>query len=93
MLKAKLIDCPECESIPVLLEEIDCKITEQAKKAYNNLVYALGKTCSNGSLEGLMHYRRILRSKQLNPEYASSFSVEDIASKVKLLIHKKNHGM
>lgn len=93
MLQAKLIDCPGCESIPQLLEDIDCKIKEQADKAYNNLVYALGNTCSNGSLEGLLHYRRILRSKQLNPEYASDFSVEDIASRVQLLIHKKNHGM
>lgn len=88
MLTYRLTNCEECISIPVLLTEIDCKITELAKKQYNNIIFALNNLVSSDIMLDLLNYKRILQYKKCNPEYANSYSVEDIAGKVKLLIFK-----
>ena len=82
MLQPRLTSCSE------LLQDIECKITEVAKNLYNNTVFALNMPVPFTTMIDLFNYRRILTYKYCNPDYASQFSVCQIASKVKLLKYK-----
>jgi len=88
MLTTRLTNCPECSNILSLINDIDCKITEISKHIYNELIFALNSVCKKEIMGDLLHYRRILEHRYCNSEYASEFCIEQIASKVKLLIHK-----
>lgn len=88
MLTPRLNDCVACSTIPVLLNDIDCKMTDFAKRQYNNIVFALNNKLSFQPMLDLLHYKRILTNKFCNADYASCYSVSDITSRVKLLIHK-----
>jgi len=88
MLYPKLTNCVDCSSVPVLLADIDCKLTELANNEYNNIVYELNWPVLGTVIWDLLNYKRILTYKYCSPEYAESFSVEQIASRVKLLINK-----
>lgn len=88
MLLPRLTDCVNCSSIPVLLTDIDCKLTELAKDLYNNTVFLLNRKVQSELMLDLLNYKRILQYKLCNPDYASRYTVEQIASRVKLLIHK-----
>lgn len=85
MLLPRLTDCINCSKIPVLLTDIDCKLTDLAKNLYNNTVFLLNKTVQSETMLDLLNYKRILQYKLCNPDYACKFSVEQIASRVKLL--------
>lgn len=88
MLTPRLINYPTCGTIPVLLKDIDCKLAELASNLYNNLVYALNQPIPATAMIDLLNYRRILIYKFCNENYASAYTVEMIASKVKLLKYK-----
>jgi hypothetical protein len=88
MLSPRLSNCVECTTIPVLLHDIDCKLKELAQNEYNNLVFSLNKKTKREVIGDLLNYRRILTFKYCNPDYASCYTVDMIAGKVKLLIHK-----
>lgn len=88
MLSPRLSNCTECATIPALLSDIDCKIKELAQKEYNNVVFSFNRSIKGGVMKDLLNYKRILTFKYCNPDYASCYSVEQIASRVKLLIHK-----
>ncbi len=88
MLAPRLNNCVDCTTIPVLLSDIDCKLTQLAKKEYNNTVFILGECINSNVFSDLLNYKRILTYKVCNPEYASCYTVKKIASRVKLLIHK-----
>ena len=88
MLTNRLTNCPECTDILGLIEDIDCRITEISKGIYSNIVYAVKTICKIDTMGDLLHYRRILTHRYCNADYASEYSIEAIASKVKLLIHK-----
>jgi len=88
MLSPRLTNCVECATIPSLLSEIDCKLKELAVNLYNNIVFALGRNIPSTAMLDLLNYKRILTYKLCNAEYASCYTVEEIASKVKILIHK-----
>jgi hypothetical protein len=88
MISYRLTNCVACTTIPVLLAEIDCKLTELAKSQYNNIVFALNHYIPSNVILDLLNYKRILQCKICNPDYASCYSVEQIAGKVKILIHK-----
>jgi hypothetical protein len=88
MLTYRLNNCVACTTIPVLLQQIDCKLTKLAKAQYNNIVLALGLTLDSTVMYDLLNYKRILECKACNADYASCYSVEEIAGKVKILIHK-----
>lgn len=88
MLSPRLSNCVECSTIPALLNQIDCKMKELAQKEYNNIVFSFNRKIKGEVMKDLIAYKRILTYKYCNPDYASCFSVEQIASKVKLLIHK-----
>jgi len=88
MIQSRLTSCSECADIPLLLEDIDCKITELAKNLYNNTVFSLNISKPHSTISDLINYRRILTYKYCNPDYAKNFNVNQIASKVKLLKYK-----
>lgn len=88
MLNPRLTNCVDCTTIPALLSDIDCKMTELAKNQYNNIVFSLGRDIKSDVMSDLMNYKRVLQYKYCNSEYADGYTVENIASRVKLLIHK-----
>jgi len=88
MLSPKLTDCPECANIPSLIAEIDCKLADLASNLYNNVVYILNQPIPSGAMIDLINYKRILFYKLCNPNYAAAFTVNMIASRVKILKSK-----
>ena len=88
MLTPRLTNCIECSSIPNLLDDINCKIFEMANSLYNNTVFALNRPIEGTVMLDLLNYQRILTYKYCNPDYASHYSVNQIASRVKLLKFK-----
>lgn len=88
MLNPSLGNCVSCTTIPALLSDIDCKMTELAKNLYNNTIFILNRDIPRDAIWDLLIYKRVLTYKYCNPEYCSPYSVEKIASKIKLLIHK-----
>ena len=88
MLQPRLSNCLECASIPVLLQDIDYKLTELAKIQYNNIIFSMNYNLACSPIGELLNYKRILTYKYCNPDYANHFSVQRIASRVKILIHK-----
>lgn len=88
MLSPRLTHCPECASIPALIAEIDCKLANLANNLYNNVVYILNQPVPGGAMLDLITYRRILVYKLCNPNYAAAFTVNMIASRVKILKSK-----
>jgi len=88
MLSPRLTHCPECASIPALIAEIDCKLADLASDLYNNVVYILNYPIPGGAMLDLINYRRILVYKLCNPNYAAAFTVNMIASRVKILKSK-----
>lgn len=85
MLSPRLTNCPQCADIQSLIAEIDCRLAELANDLYNNLVYMLNQPFPAQSMMDLLNYKRILTYKLNNPDYACEFSVNMIASKVKIL--------
>jgi len=88
MLQPRLTNCIECASIPALLIDIDCKLTELAKQQYNNIIFSMNNYIPGPVIGDLLNYKRILTYKYCNPDYCLRFSVQQIASRVKVLIHK-----
>ena len=88
MLSPRLTNCIDCATIPALLADIDCKLTSLANNQYNNIVFSLNYPVPGVVIGDLLNYKRILTYKFCNPEYCGQFTVQMIASKVKLLIHK-----
>jgi len=88
MLTPRLISYPACSTIPVLLEDINCKLKELASNLYNNIIYALNEPVPAGAMIDLLNYKRILEYKFCNENYASAYTIEMIASRIKLLKYK-----
>lgn len=85
MLNPRLINCVNCANIDSLLKNIDCKIFELTQTLYNNISLMLNKTIPGEDMIDLLNYKRILVYKYNDPTYAENYSLEMIASKVKLL--------
>jgi len=88
MLSIRLTNCVECSSIPALLSDIDDKLYELSNNLYNNIAFALNKSINSVAINDLLNYKRILTYRLCNEEYLCSYSVEMIASRVKLLKFK-----
>ena len=71
MLSPRLTNCVECTTIPVLLNDIDCKLAELANNLYNNVVFMLNQPVSANIMIDLLNYRRILTFKYCNPDFNS----------------------
>ena len=88
MLSPRLTNCVNCSSIMSLLSDIDGKLNELSNSLYNNVVFSLNNSIPGTVMDDLLNYKRILTYKLCNPEYASCYSVERIASQVKILKFK-----
>lgn len=88
MLNIRLTNCVDCATIPSLLSNIDCKLKELAMNQYYNIIFSLNRGIDETATLDLLNYKRILQCKVCNPDYASCYSVEQIASKIKILIFK-----
>jgi hypothetical protein len=88
MLTPRLTNCLECAEIPSLIADIDCKLAEMSSALYNNIVFMLNKNIAYEAISDLINYKRILSYKICNPNYAGHFTVNMIASKIKLLKYK-----
>jgi len=88
MLSPRLTNCIECTTISALLSDIDCKLTEMANTYYNNIVFSLNLPAKGIVMLDLLNYKRILTYKLCNEDYALPFTVQMIASRVKLLKFK-----
>ena len=88
MLSPRLTDCVNCSSISVLLSDIDCKLAELSNNLYNNVIFSLNKPIPTAAMLDLLNYKRILAFKLCNIDYAKAYTVEMIASRVKLLKFK-----
>lgn len=89
MLTPRLTNCLECADIPTLIAEIDCKIKDVSVDLYNNTVFMLNRPISAIVMISLLNYKRILTYKYCNSDYAKHFTVQMIASKIKILKYKK----
>lgn len=85
MLSPRLTNCVECTNITTLLASIECKITEMTKALYNNTVFSLNQPTNGCIITDLLNYKRILIYKCCNSDYACNYTIDMIASKVKLL--------
>lgn len=85
MLNPRLTSCTECADITSLIQEIDCKVSEVSVALYNNLVFMLNKNIEPDIITDLMIYRRILMYKICNPNYTGHFTMNMIASRIKIL--------
>ena len=89
MLYPRLTNCTNCSDISSLIAEIDCKIAKLAGNIYNNITLMFNQPIPAEAFVDLLTYRRILERKIMNPSYAGSYTVNDIASRVKILKYKK----
>jgi len=87
MLTPRIIT-PECSTIATLLADIDCKLAQLSGTLYNNMTLMLNYPVPAGTFIDLLTYKRILQYKNVNDEYADSFSVDQITDKIKLLKYK-----
>lgn len=88
MINPRLGSCKDCAEIPALLSEIDCKLSTIGKDMYNNSIFLMNRKINDIAGLSLIFYKRILEYKFCNPEYAQGYTVDKIASRVKLLIRK-----
>ena len=88
MLEPRLNNCIDCATIPVLISNIDAKITSLATEEYNNIVYDLNYYINGQVIFDLLEYKQILEWKFCNADYAAAFTVPMIASRVQLLINR-----
>jgi hypothetical protein len=88
MLSPKLTACSQCSDVNNLIAEIDCKIFEMSQILYNNIVFILNKKFNDEVMIDLLRYKRILMYKICNPDYAGSYTVNMIASRIKILKFK-----
>lgn len=88
MLLPRLNACIDCATIPVLLNNINIKVASLADEQYNNIVYDLNYYINGQVIFDLLQYKQILEWKYCNADYAVTFTVPMIASKVQILINK-----
>jgi hypothetical protein len=88
MLLPRLNNCINCATIPVLINDINVKIASLATEQYNDIIYQLNNYINGQVIFDLLQYKQILEWKFCNADYCAPFTVEMIASKVKILINK-----
>jgi hypothetical protein len=71
MLQSQLTNCSGESNIPLLLDEINCKLYKLGTSLYGNTVFLLNNDVSAEEIIDLIIYRRILTFRQVNPDYCS----------------------
>ena len=85
MLQSRLTTCSECDNISLLLDKINCKVAKIGNSLYGNAVFLLNNNISASNLIDLLTYKRILAFKQVNLDYCEEYTIDMIASKVRIL--------
>ena len=85
MLSIKVTHCRDCALAFKLLDSINCQVAKMANNLYLNIAYMLDKPVEGCKMSTLIHYKRILTYKSCNADWASDYSVDDIASRVNFL--------
>lgn len=85
MLNIHLTSCQSCEGIPELIQDIDCKLTEQSNNRIANLQLMTSFTYQEQKLLKLLNYKRILQTKYYYPDYGC-MSLDKIISRIKVLL-------
>ena len=88
MLQPRLINCSDCSDISILIDKIDCRLAKLGGTLYRNVTLMLNAPISAYSIIGLLNYKRILEHKQVNPDYCEDYTVDEISSRVNILIYK-----
>lgn len=88
MISPRLSECDDCSNIKKLIDDINCKIVELSNSSYSNIIYGFGKSIQFTLMYDLLHYRRILEYKAVNSDYLKEFPVNQISSKIRILIGK-----
>lgn len=88
MITPKTTNCKECADIIPLIDDINCKIFNEALKQYNNISFGLNLHMNYSAIIDLLNYRRILMHRIVDPCYGGSASMGMIASKVKILTYQ-----
>ena len=89
MLSPRLTGCTDCANILSLIDELDCKLAKLAGNMYNNVTLMLNQPVPAEVIIDILTYKRILQYKYVNSRYACNYTINQIASKVKLLKYKK----
>lgn len=86
MLTPRLTNAVYYNTIPVLIQEIDKGIFIIANELYYNTIYSLHRNVARATMIDLLNYRRILTYKACNPNYCKDYTIEQIASRVIVLV-------
>ena len=89
MLYPRLTECGDCANIDCLIDEIDCKLAKLAGDLFHNITLMFNKPIQADAITSLIIYKRILQRKSVNPQYLSRFTIDNIASRIKILKYKK----
>jgi hypothetical protein len=88
MLQPRLIDCSECNDISLLIDKINCRLAKLGGSLYGNVTLMLNSPISAYPIIGLLNYKRILEHKQVNSDYCEDYTVDEISSRVNILIYR-----
>jgi len=89
MLNPKLTNCTNCADVSSLIDEIDCRVAKLAGNMYNNITLMFNQPIPAEALVDLLIYRRILERKRVCSSYLSGYTINNIASRIKVLKYKK----
>jgi hypothetical protein len=87
LITTKLDNCPGCENLGALIDELDCYISKIGKKKLDNSRYSLGRKISLVKMKAAIRYKTILIARTYNPNYVSRFSLADITNKIKQITY------
>lgn len=85
MLTPRITNAVENTTISVLLQRIDDALAAMANELYYNVIYSLHKQFQGEVMQDLLYYKRILVYKSCNSNYASEFTVDQVAGRVIVL--------
>jgi hypothetical protein len=88
MLQPRLINCSDCTDIPILIDKINCKLAKLGASLYGNITFMINTPISAIPIISLLNYKRILEYKQVNSDYCEDYTIDDIASRINILIYK-----
>jgi len=87
LITTKLDNCPDCDNLGALIEELDCYISKIGKKKLDNSRYSLSKKISLIKVKSAIRYKNILIARTYNPTYVSRFKLTDIINKIKQITY------
>lgn len=87
LITTKLDNCPGCEDLHALIDELDCYISKIGNRKLDNSRYSLGRKISLVKVKAAIRYKTILIARTHNPGYASGYKLADITNKIKQITY------